>query len=507
MMQFVQAQLLMQSDNPIYAFLIVTVLGLMTRAVHSLWTRMMQRLDERAKALAEKATRIPLVSDESTATEHILRFTRNYTNSGNWDMADSILALILTNPGARHIHILADLELIMHKGEVMLDEKRDVRFRLKEVSMGKDNADKLESIVFELVSTRLTTNLLREYVSQQTRDYVAERDNELGNVQYYFDQCTLIGSDQIVFEAKRFHTTRTLDNLFHPQDDLIRHRVEFFMEHPEWYEERGLPYTLGLLLYGEPGCGKTSTIKAIAKRTGRHVFNINFASIRTKAQLKELFYSTRVSTTNDPYARSTKDLNIPINKRLYVIEDVDCLDGENGDVLKRRSDSDDAAAEKKPSDDPRDAVMKRMEEEKKALALDLSTILNVLDGTLETPGRIVIFTSNFPEKLDSALVRPGRVDLLIHYERATVDVIQRMYCCFYNKPTFPANTALPDRKWTPAEVAQIFFRNIDHPHQSIDDLNTLEPSVEFSFSQPDPVPSLSEALPTPSSGFFDYLHE
>ena len=42
--------------------------------------------------------------------------------------------------------------------------------------------------------------------------------------------------------------------------------------------------------------------------------------------------------------------------------------------------------------------------------LDLSGLLNILDGVVDTPGRIFIMTSNHPERLDAALIRPGRVD-------------------------------------------------------------------------------------------------
>ena len=49
--------------------------------------------------------------------------------------------------------------------------------------------------------------------------------------------------------------------------------------------------------------------------------------------------------------------------------------------------------------------------------LSLSGLLNVLDGVVDTPGRIVIMTTNHPESLDPALIRPGRVDkrLLLGY--------------------------------------------------------------------------------------------
>eukprot|EP00545_Synedropsis_sp_CCMP1620_P006739 CAMPEP_0119015602 /NCGR_PEP_ID=MMETSP1176-20130426/11280_1 /TAXON_ID=265551 /ORGANISM="Synedropsis recta cf, Strain CCMP1620" /LENGTH=750 /DNA_ID=CAMNT_0006968909 /DNA_START=57 /DNA_END=2309 /DNA_ORIENTATION=+ len=47
---------------------------------------------------------------------------------------------------------------------------------------------------------------------------------------------------------------------------------------------------------------------------------------------------------------------------------------------------------------------------KKKDQLNLSGLLNVLDGVVDTPGRIVIMTSNHPEQLDPALIRPGRID-------------------------------------------------------------------------------------------------
>jgi len=43
-------------------------------------------------------------------------------------------------------------------------------------------------------------------------------------------------------------------------------------------------------------------------------------------------------------------------------------------------------------------------------ALNLSGLLNVLDGVVETPGRMLVMTSNHPEALDPALLRPGRID-------------------------------------------------------------------------------------------------
>merc|ERR1719335_1790215 len=43
-------------------------------------------------------------------------------------------------------------------------------------------------------------------------------------------------------------------------------------------------------------------------------------------------------------------------------------------------------------------------------SLNLAGLLNVLDGVVDTPERILIMTTNHPERLDPALIRPGRID-------------------------------------------------------------------------------------------------
>ena len=52
--------------------------------------------------------------------------------------------------------------------------------------------------------------------------------------------------------------------------------------------------------------------------------------------------------------------------------------------------------------------------------LTLAGVLNALDGIVDAPGRVIIMTTNHPEKLDPALIRPGRVDrhLLLDFVQA-----------------------------------------------------------------------------------------
>lgn len=272
-------------------------------------------------------------------------------------------------------------------------------------------------------------------------------------------------------------------------------------------------------------CGKTSAVKAIANMTHRHVINVNLGKIKTKSQLKELFYSDRIEVLeNSEVGANKQSYIIPINQRLYVIEDIDCL---SGDVLKKRNekDEDDENKEKNEGEDhdsyfsrsmggpmPSDSGWggadigsaytsstsisslkqqggqptvgnKKEKKEEEIGDLDLSSILNVMDGTLETPGRIIIITSNYPEKLDHAFIRPGRIDMIIEFKKASRQIVSEMFQSFYDKETPQQDLEnIDDYKWTPAEVGQILFKHFHDPEQSLKDLAEFDPKEYFKFS-------------------------
>ena len=58
--------------------------------------------------------------------------------------------------------------------------------------------------------------------------------------------------------------------------------------------------------------------------------------------------------------------------------------------------------------------------------LNLAGLLNVLDGVVDTPGRILVMTTNHPEKLDPALIRPGRINKRLHLGYCSVETVHQM---------------------------------------------------------------------------------
>jgi SpoVK/Ycf46/Vps4 family AAA+-type ATPase len=88
--------------------------------------------------------------------------------------------------------------------------------------------------------------------------------------------------------------------------------------------------------------------------------------------------------------------------------------------------------------------------------ITLSFLLNIIDGIRETPGRILIITSNDYHSLDKALVRPGRIDYTLEMKNCSIKTISHMYHHYY-KETLDNNTInkLKDYQVSPASVVNM----------------------------------------------------
>ena len=78
-------------------------------------------------------------------------------------------------------------------------------------------------------------------------------------------------------------------------------------------------------------------------------------------------------------------------------------------------------------------------------------------------------TSNYPERLDKALVRKGRVDLSLRFKKASKDITKEMYANFFDEP-WPASCNPLEYVFTPAEVSAILYNNFDSPASAVRDL-------------------------------------
>ena len=102
--------------------------------------------------------------------------------------------------------------------------------------------------------------------------------------------------------------------------------------------------------------------------------------------------------------------------------------------------------------------------------ITLSFILNIIDGIRETPGRILVITSNDYDSLDPALVRPGRIDMTLEMKNATIDTIKEIYNHFY-KDIIPETIEEKMRDYV-ISPAKIINMRLEHEKKE-DFLNAL----------------------------------
>lgn len=162
-----------------------------------------------------------------------------------------------------------------------------------------------------------------------------------------------------------------------------------FISNPSWYTDRGIPYRRGYLLYGPPGCGKSSYITALAGELGFSICVLNLSER---------------GLSDD---RLNHLLSVAPQQSIVLLEDIDAAFVSREDTQLQK-----AAYE----------GLNRV---------TFSGLLNCLDGVASTEARIVFMTTNYLERLDPALIRPGRVDLKEYIGWCSKSQIKQMFLRFY----------------------------------------------------------------------------
>lgn len=409
-------------------------------------------IEHRAKAIEDGK----LVTPNPSAS---IEFYRDYSNTDeNQVYIDAILYhLSELNSVIR----LQRRKIYLVNSFKPFDVTKDIKGRIKSINI-KDN--QISEVWFELYSYNVTLSEVRDWIDGVYEKYKMEMQTGFGKYRYFFNhQSAHIDMNiahHLTFDMTKFYTNKSLANLFGKHIDQVKQRLDMFQTNKPWYEDKGIPYTFGLLLHGLPGCGKTSLIKAIAKDTNRHIINIKLTNNVTLTQLRNLFYSDKLKIVSN---QSTPQyITIPVDQRIYVMEDVDCLTN----ILNQRSTTK-QEEENLTEEDHRNIKMLGKERWRQLKNLNndsitLADILNIIDGVLETPGRILILTSNYPDKLDKALLRPGRIDLIIQFKECDSEQLKQMFDHFYQKDLYYDYTSISGI-YVPAYVQEIFLRHLDNP--------------------------------------------
>ena len=312
------------------------------------------------------------------------------------------------------------------------------------------------------------------------------------------------------------------------KDKLIEDISDYL--HPDaalWYADRGIPYRRGFLLHGRPGCGKTSFAMAVAGQFKMNIYTVSLVEEGiTDAVLLRLFQNVPVGslvlmedidsagigrqhkakkkTWDDSKADDVKD-KVKKNKNEEETDSDDSTssssDSSPDEATKSKTRTKKSKAKKKREAKRRKEKKKAKEDQKLKKEADakatkpavtfapvksqvtLSGLLNAIDGASAPEGHLLIMTSNKPELLDEALIRPGRVDVRVEFEYATTQQIKEMFVKMYKvtredqKTRYDPEKAdalakqfgdkVPAGEFSPAQVQEYLIPHRTQPQEAV----------------------------------------
>ena len=216
--------------------------------------------------------------------------------------------------------------------------------------------------------------------------------------------------------------------------------VRDFLSSGDWYHQRGIPYRRGYLLYGPPGSGKTSFIQALAGELDYNICILN------------------LSENNLTDDRLNHLMNHIPERSVLLLEDIDA-------AFNKREQSDESGF---------------------TSGVTFSGLLNALDGVASAEECITFMTTNHPEKLDPALLRPGRVDYKVLIGNASEHQVREMFLRFYEGEDqlcdefMEKYNELALENVSTAQLQGLFVYNKRDPHNAISMIDTLKnPNTVF----------------------------
>ena len=296
-------------------------------------------------------------------------------------------------------------------------------------------------ISYELKDSEKFEEFIKESVKYYAKFYLGFK-KEIDKIKVFISSC-----DGGYFEALGSRPKRSLDTIYVPkkQKDELMNDINDFLDAKtkHLYTELGIPYKRTYLFEGEMGSGKTSLISAIASTIGYNLAIVSFTPKMTEVQFMRMLRNFN----NEQGA----DDNV-----IIVIEDIDC-------IFKERKSHDEARN-----------------------SMSFSGILNALDGIATSQNRIIIITTQYMKNLDSALIRPGRVDYIMHFDYVVKEQIEDIFkaftkCSDKEKINEFCNLYFEfNIKTSTSSLQQYLLKYLSKPDEAINNIDDLKKMFDMS---------------------------
>jgi len=260
----------------------------------------------------------------------------------------------------------------------------------------------------------------------------------------------LTSSDGGYFEYLGKRQKRDMDSIYLPKKEkaeIIADMEKFLAPATRSrYMKLGINHKRVYLLEGIPGSGKTSLITALASKFNFNIAIVSFVPKMTDVDLLRLLRSLN-DTSED---HSSSDSKSEKKQSIMVFEDIDCI-----------------FKERKSHDENKNNIT-------------FSGLLNALDGITSNENLICFITTNYKSHLDSALLRPGRIDYIMQFDYSTKEQIKDIFSDFTSCQDvgkiqeFYKACATMQIKFSTALLQQYLMQYIDQPDEAISNVEKIK---------------------------------
>ena len=317
-------------------------------------------------------------------------------------------------------------------------------------------------------------NIIRDFIKECNNIFEKSKIKSETNKKYIFvydkSEKTDTATELLFKKFPMEHNKELNTNIFFENKDKLINYINPFIYDQEQvinngeerYKRSGFTFKAGLLFYGSPGCGKTSTIKAILKYTNRHGIVINLNRIKTCDELENIFRK-----------RKFENMEMSGKELCYILEDCDAISENSNSIVSSRKKNNNSIIDTlnideyylhKSREDNIISNIVKIPHLEPDDAVNLSCFLNILDGIIELHGIMVIMTTNYPEKIDEALIRPGRFDFKYEFKKASRGIIREMLKFKFELTDlemikYDYILKIKDEILSPAQIQAVCFQN------------------------------------------------